>query len=93
MIRYDFGLISQTADDINATNNSIAGILDDLRADLQPLVAEWEGASADAYNAAQRKWDQSAAELNDVLRQVAQAVREANDRMSEINNNAAQSWA
>ncbi|RAV32505.1 WXG100 family type VII secretion target [Corynebacterium heidelbergense] len=93
MIQYNFGAVGQAAEDINATTNNINGLLDNLKADLKPLVSEWEGSSAEAYNAAQRKWDQSAADLNDVLRQVGMAVREANDRMSQINTNAANSWA
>ncbi|QFQ03070.1 6 kDa early secretory antigenic target [Corynebacterium urogenitale] len=93
MIHYNFANIGQAAEDINSTKNRIDGILDNLKSDLQPLVAEWEGESATAYQAAQKKWDDSANELNIVLGQVATAVRDSNDRMSQINTNAANSWA
>lgn len=93
MIHYNFANIGQAAEDINSTKNRIDGILDNLKQDLQPLVTQWEGESATAYQAAQQKWDNSANELNIVLGQVAMAVRDSNDRMSQINMNAANSWA
>lgn len=93
MIHYNFASIGQAAEDINSTKNRIDGILDDLKKDLQPLVAEWEGESAMSYQDAQKRWDDSAAELNIVLGEVAHAVRDSNDRMSQINTNAANSWA
>lgn len=93
MIHYNFAQIAVAADDIDKGNRHIDQMLDDLRARLAPMVAEWEGSSADSYNEAQRRWDNSAAEINLVLQQVARAVRSANDRMSEINTSAANSWA
>lgn len=93
MIHYNFATIAQAADDIRSSSGNIDRMLADLRRDLQPMVSEWEGTSADAYNAAQLKWDNAAREINDILAQVSQTVRQANDRMSEINANAARSWA
>ena len=93
MIHYNFANIGQAADDITGTAKRIDGILDDLTKDLQPLVTEWEGESATSYQAAQKKWDDSAQDLNYVLGEVARAVRDSNDRMSQINTNAANSWA
>lgn len=93
MIHYNFATISQAADDINRTSGSIDQLLGDLKRDLQPMVAEWEGASADSYKAAQQKWDNAAQEINEILAQISMTVRQANDRMSEINTNAANSWA
>lgn len=93
MIHYNFAQIGQAAEDINSTKNRIDGILDNLKKDLQPLVAEWEGESASAYQEAQRRWDSSANDLNVVLGEVSRAVRDSNDRMSQINTNAANSWA
>lgn len=55
MIHYNFASIGQAADDINSTSQRINGILEDLKSDLQPLVAEWEGESATSYQAAQKK--------------------------------------
>ncbi|RIX36850.1 WXG100 family type VII secretion target [Corynebacterium falsenii] len=93
MIQYNFASINQAADDINRTSASIDQLLGDLKRDLQPMVSEWEGSSADSYRAAQQKWDNAAQEINEILAQISVTVRQANDRMSEINTNAANSWA
>ena len=93
MIQYNFAQIANAADDINRGNGTINGLLGDLKRDLQPMVSEWEGAASDSYQAAQKKWDDTAQEINEVLGQMSRTVRQANDRMSEINTNAANSWA
>lgn len=93
MIQYDFASIAQTSADIHATNRNINGMLDQLKGDIAPMVAEWEGESATAYQAAQRRWDAAAEELNQVLQTIARAVDNAGSRMSQINNSAANSWA
>ena len=54
-IKYQFGAIAGAAADINSTSGRINGLLGDLKATLQPMVATWEGESASAYNAAQAK--------------------------------------
>lgn len=93
MIQYDFAQIAQASADIHATNRNINGMLDQLKADIAPMTAEWEGTSASAYQDAQRRWDAAAEELNIVLQSVARAVDDANARMSQINTSAANSWA
>ena len=67
-IKYQFGAIQATAADINSTSARINGQLDDLKAQLQPMVSTWEGESSIAYQEAQARWDQAAAELNQVWR-------------------------
>lgn len=91
-IKYQFGAIEAAAADINASSGQINAMLDDLKRGIQPMVATWEGDSATAYQEAQMKWDKAAAELNQILTTIAQAVRQGNDHMSEINRAAASSW-
>ncbi|EJZ81557.1 WXG100 family type VII secretion target [Corynebacterium otitidis] len=93
LIRYQFGAVAAAAGDINATSGRITQLLADLKARLQPMVATWEGDSASAYQAAQQKWDRSAAELNAILATISRTVAQGNDRMAEINRAAAASWA
>jgi early secretory antigenic target protein ESAT-6 len=93
MIQYDFAMIAQAAADIRATSRNINGVLSQLKGDVAPMVAEWEGTSAVAYQDAQRRWDNSLEELNMVLDSVARTVDDANARMSQINTSAANSWA
>ena len=77
MIKYNFGMIAQTADDINQTRGRINGNLEDLKQQLQPLVADWEGESSEAYQQAQLRWDRAAAELNEVLGQISVTDRKS----------------
>jgi early secretory antigenic target protein ESAT-6 len=93
MIQYNFAAIAQASADIHATSASINGQLDQLKADIAPMVGEWEGESSTAYQDAQRRWDAAAADLNQVLQSVARAVDDANSRMSAIHPSAANSWA
>ncbi|MBV7294692.1 WXG100 family type VII secretion target [Corynebacterium sp. TAE3-ERU12] len=92
-IRYNFGGIAAGVDDIRGTSARIQGLLDELKARIQPMVATWEGESATAYQDAQHRWDTAAAELNLILESIARVVGEGNDRMADINRQAAASWA
>ncbi|RNE48852.1 WXG100 family type VII secretion target [Corynebacterium alimapuense] len=91
-IKYQFGAIESAAADINATSGRINSLLADLKSQIQPMVATWEGDSAAAYQQAQAKWDNSAAELNTILSTIARTVAQGNDRMSDVNRMAAASW-
>lgn len=93
MIQYNFAQIAQASADIHATNRTIDGLFDQLKLDIAPMVAEWEGESASAYKVAQQRWDTAALEMNQVLQSIARAVDDANARMSQINTSAANSWA
>lgn len=92
LIHYTFGDIAAASADIHATSARINGLLDDLKAEIAPMVSTWEGESAIAYQQAQKQWDAAAAELNSVLARIARAVQEGNDRMGDVNRAAAQSW-
>ena len=91
-IHYTFGDIDAASADIRATSARINGLLDDLKSELAPMVATWEGESAIAYQQAQKQWDTAAAELNQVLARISLAVGHGNDRMGQINRAAANSW-
>ncbi|MFC3849121.1 WXG100 family type VII secretion target [Corynebacterium hansenii] len=91
-IRYQFGSIAAGAADIRATSGHIQTLLGDLKSRIAPMTATWEGDSAVAYEEAQRKWDDSATDLNQILDTIARTVEEGNDRMSDINRRAAASW-
>ena len=73
-IKYDFGLIEGARADIQNSSNNINTKLADLKSFLAPLVASWDGAAAEAYQAAQAKWDGAAQDLNQVLAAIGTAV-------------------
>lgn len=91
-IKYSFGAIQEAAADIRSTSARINTVLEDLKRQLEPMVATWEGDSAEAYQEAQQKWDTAAAELNTILDTIGNTVDEGNDRMSDVNRRAASTW-
>lgn len=92
-IKYGFAEIETAAADINSTSGRINSLLSDLKSHIQPMAASWEGESSTAYQQAQQKWDRAADELNTILATIAQTVRSSNDRMADVNRQAAASWS
>lgn len=92
MISYQFGQIEQSASEINGISQKIDGQLQDLKQVLQPMVATWQGDSAQAYQAQQAEWDNAYAELNQVLATIARVVADGNNEMAAVNSRAAASW-
>lgn len=79
-VRVSFGELSAAQSNITATVNAVNGQLDDLKRFLAPMASTWEGQAAETYNALQRQWDIAAADLNQVLAQIATAVGVANEQ-------------
>ena len=92
-MRYSFGQIEALQLRIDAIQKEMNGKLDDLKAHIAPMVAEWEGSASEAYQAQQAKWDAAAAELNQILDAVGRVVGQGNADMQQVNNAAAKSWA
>ena len=88
-----FGAIDAAASDTDTIASQIDGQLDDLKSYLAPLVASWEGQASGDYQALQAKWDTSAAELNQVLRQIAANIRTANQNYGDAERTNAAMWA
>ena len=91
-IKYDFGQIGNTAQDIRSPAANINGQLNELKEVIRPMTQTWEGEAATSYMAHQAKWDQAAADLNEILNQIANTVEDGNNTMHAVNNAAANSW-
>ena len=92
MIKYNFGMIEGARADIQNSSNNINTKLADLKSFLAPLVASWDGAAAEAYQAAQAKWDSAATDLNQVLAAIGTAVGAGNEGMQATERSSASSW-
>lgn len=88
-----FGSVLEAAGDTDAIAGQIEQELSDLKGYLAPMVATWTGAASGDYQALQRQWDTSAADLNGVLRQIAQALRTAHGNYTEAEQQNASIWA
>lgn len=83
VVKVAFGELAAAQGNISSTVNAVNGQLDDLKAFLAPMVSTWDGVAAQTYNDLQRQWDTAAAELNQVLAQIATAVGTANEQYQQ----------
>jgi 6 kDa early secretory antigenic target len=88
-----FGAINEAAMDTDSVASQIAQQLSDLKAYLAPLVANWSGEASTEYQALQAKWDAGANDLNQVLRQMAQALRTAGDNYQSTERTNTSIWS
>lgn len=91
-ITYDHGQIESLVGQVRSTSGSLAGTLDDLRAYLAPMVADWSGQAAVTYGEHQRKWDEAAAALQQILTELANAAGSGNSMMQEADATASRAW-
>jgi len=91
-IQVTFGAINEAAMDADSVASQIAQQLSDLKAYLAPMVASWSGEASSDFQALQAKWDASANDLNQVLRQISQSLRTAGDNYLNTERSNKQIW-
>ena len=88
-----FGEIANAQSSVSSTSQRINAQLEDLKRMLAPMVSEWQGQAATDYQAKQRQWDTSAADLNQVLSQISVALGHANEGYQQVESSNASRWA
>ena len=73
----NYGALDGAAADIKTGANNLQNCLDDLENTLNQLRSSWEGKTQEAYDTAQRQWNQGLEGLKDVLRRTSSAVDSA----------------
>jgi 6 kDa early secretory antigenic target len=91
-IQVTFGAVNEAAADTDGVASQIAQQLSDLKSYLAPLVGSWSGEAASDFQALQAKWDNSAEDLNQVLRQISQSLRTAGDNYQNTERSNKQIW-
>lgn len=91
-ITYNHGPIEALVGQVGSASTSLRTTLDDLKAYLQPLVSEWTGDAAVAYQAHQSDWDQAAAALQSMLAEISRAAGQGNQGMADADKRAAAGW-
>ena len=91
-ITYDHGSIDALVGRVSQASGQLRNTLDDLKQYLAPLVAEWEGDAALAYQMHQNDWDQAAAALQAMLAEISQAAIPGNQGMAAAGPAAARGW-
>ncbi len=88
-----FGAVEQAASDTDSVAAQISQELQDLRTYLQPLVSTWEGAASGDWQSLQNRWNTSADDLNNVLKQIASNLRIAASNYVNTENTNASIWS
>ncbi len=88
-----FQALEEAVTDTNSVSGQIDSQLSDLKAYLAPMVSSWTGSASDDYKALQQKWDQSATDLNAVLREIAQSLQQAAQNYQQAENSNTSIWA
>jgi early secretory antigenic target protein ESAT-6 len=92
-IRVTFAELAAARTAVAGTAARITGRLDDLRRELSPLVATWEGEAATDYAARQKQWDAAAADLTAVLARIGDALGRAEEGYRHVEQANARRWA
>ena len=88
-----FGAINEAAMDTDSIATQIAQQLSDLKTYLAPLVATWSGEASTDFQALQSKWDASANDLQQILRQISQSLRTAGDNYLTTERTNSSIWS
>jgi WXG100 family type VII secretion target len=88
-----FAAINEAAMDADSIASQIAQQLSDLKSYLAPLVATWSGQASSDFQALQARWDASAEDLNQVLRQMSQALRSAGEQYQATESANTSIWS
>ena len=80
---WNFGGIEAGAGSIAGAVQTTEGLLGEGKTSLGKLAEAWGGSGAEAYQAVQRNWDDTSAELNTALQQLSQRIGEAGQTMSQ----------
>jgi 6 kDa early secretory antigenic target len=91
-IKVTFAELGAAQGAVAGTAARISGTLEDLKRQLAPLVATWEGQAATDYAARQRQWDAAAADLAAVLARIGTALGQANDGYRQVEAANARRW-
>lgn len=91
-ITYNHGQIEQLVGQVTTASSNLRTTLDDLKSYLAPLVAEWEGEAAIAYQAHQKDWDQAATALQAMLAEISRTASAGNQGMADADRAASAGW-
>lgn len=93
MLSYNFDEIEHTVcHEIDATAAKFNAALEDLRTRIAPLQQVWTREAAGAYRVEQLEWHRAATALNQILVELAAAVRDGAADVADADRRAAGAW-
>lgn len=91
-VQVTFAEVAQASSDIKNIHQTIEGHLDQLKSKIQPVVSEWTGSAAEAYQGAQAKWDAASKDLFETLAAIGVAVQQAGEAYEGAEGHAKGLW-
>lgn len=91
-IKATFAEISQAASTITQASKAIDDLNDQLRAKVTSTLANWAGGAGEAYQGAQKRWDDSSEDLNRVLAAIGVAVQQASEAYAQAEQQNLSRW-
>lgn len=91
-ILVNFSTIQNASSEVRQTAQRIQSQLDELKAGVQRIAASWEGSAQQGYQARQAQWDAKAADLQQVLGQIATSLDNAAQSYQSTESKNAQVW-
>jgi len=93
ILAYNFDEIDAVVrHDIHATSARLRAALEDLSRQIAPLQEAWTREAAAAYQVEQARWQQAAAQLNEILASLGNAVAHGAAEVADADRRAASAW-
>lgn len=90
--RVQFESLSGGAAGILASHRALQSTLENLEAELAPMVNSWTGDAQQAYFQQKRKWEEASQAMAGILQQMGQAVEQAHSNYSAAENSNRNIW-
>ena len=84
--KWNFSGIEAGSVAIQSSVTATENLHDEGKASLLKLADAWGGSGSDAYQVVQQRWDDTSAELNASLRELAKRISEAGQNMGQTEN-------
>jgi 6 kDa early secretory antigenic target len=81
-VHVKFESLNSGAAGILSTYRALQGTLENLEAELGPMVNSWTGDAREAYFQQKRKWEEASQAMSGILQQMGQAVEQAHANYS-----------
>jgi len=91
-ILVNFSTVSNAAEEVRSTAARVQSQLEELKAGVSRIAQSWEGQAQQGYQARQAEWDSSAADLHQVLTQIAGALDNAAQNYQATESKNASVW-
>lgn len=81
-IHVQFESLQAGAQGIRNNYAKLTATLEQLEADLQPMITTWDGTAQESYVACKKQWDDATLALSQILNSINQAITQAGENHS-----------